>query len=120
MGQGAFYPTEFFAYDRKTPLPHQHLYWNIGNQKQTYLPDQSRKMKKADFGRNDPDIERYSADGYSTDDDVALGAGCMQGPDIWAERSVHDIVFLSDRLATGLRAKGMEKRFSRFVRCRIY
>jgi len=68
---------------------------------------------------NNPGLVNYRyPPGYVRDDDLALTAECLNGPDIWVEKHLIRMVFVSDAVAQALRKAKLDKPFF-LRRCRL-
>ncbi|WP_420557160.1 hypothetical protein [Roseovarius sp.] len=121
LGQGGLYETEFFEKDQVTPLDYRHVYWDIGNQKDSFIADASPKADKTTAPRDWPEPDRARTRRRHSDwkdDDLALSADALIGPDCWVEKCFRCSFFMSDRLAQMLFAEGLDRDFN-LKRCRI-
>lgn len=121
LGQGGLYETQFFKQDQVTPLHYRHMYWDIGNQKESFLADASPKADQTTAPRDWPERDRARTRRRHSDwqdDDLALSADALIGPDTWVEKCFRGSFFISDRLAQMLRAEGLDRDFN-LKRCRI-
>ena len=114
LGRTSLYPTKVLQFDRKTPVEGEYLCINFGERKASFLPEESPKAKRV---YPDQDIWKLSLD--PKDDDVVLGAGALEGPDLWLEEPrFTKAFFLSDRLVRALRDAKLARHFG-LRRCRV-
>lgn len=111
LGAGALYPLKLLRHDG-APLTGETFCLNFGNVKGVFLPDQST----ADQNPFNAAVW-YPCVGLK-DDDIAVSADALSGPDIWASPPLKKAFFVSERLADALRAAGVAK-FFHLRRCRV-
>ncbi|WP_429807411.1 hypothetical protein [Ensifer sp. B1-9] len=112
LGHSSLYPIKLFQYDRKTPVEGEYFCLNIGERKDTFLPEYSPSVRVLGSKRMKmpPNLQ---------DDDVAVSATARNGPDLWVSPPLIRLFFLSDRLTQALRAAKMGRVFG-FRACRIF
>jgi hypothetical protein len=119
LGAGGTYPTQIVRRDRQRKLHdlgYRMHYWNIGNSKNTLLPERSQGIRTVDNPRFKVPV--HYVDGKLAQDALALGRACLDGPDIWREGALNVDCFFSDRLVRALKSAKLATRFG-FVRCRV-
>ncbi|MEM7320163.1 MAG: DUF1629 domain-containing protein [Pseudomonadota bacterium] len=106
LGQGSLYPVRLFQHNRTKPVEGDYLCLNFGNQKTAVLTDQSRRIRKPYKNHNiwQPPLALH-------DNDIAVSADALSGPDIWIDTQVRDAFFLSDALVQALRKAKVSRRF---------
>lgn len=115
LGEGHLYPTNVVRKDRKTPIGDRWFCFNFGNVKDTLVAEQSRSIRR--LASEAIDIWRPPFD-FEGDDQLALSAAALEGPDIWIEARLKETFFVSDRLRQALKAERLARPFG-FQRCRI-
>ena len=117
LGPIGLIPYTIYEADEVTPRPGPFWLIGLGVQKATFLPEESRNFKS--YGQH------YKTGKYSYgvnlgvgDDDIALTAAALDGPDLWVEAGFRGTLWMSDRLAQALLAAdfGFDWMLSR---CRI-
>ncbi len=118
LGAAKFHEIEFLAKDG-APLPDlAHSYVEYGNVKTSFSIEHSRNTEELPT-HNNPGLVNYRyPPGYVRDDDLALTAECLNGPDIWVEKHLIRMVFVSDAVAQALRKAKLDKPFF-LRRCRL-
>lgn len=111
LGHSSLYPIKLFQHDRKTPVEGEYFCLNIGERKDTFLPEHSPRLIVLGNGR-------LMMPSSLHDDDVAVSPAALEGPDLWVSPPLIRIFFLSDRLTQALRAAKMGRVFG-FRTCRI-
>lgn len=111
LGGGGLYPVKVLKSDRATPVDGDYYCINFGNQKATFLPDESRN------------VEIFVRDVWQTrarlaDFDLALDRMAQEGSDIWIEQKVDSAIFLSFELGAALRKEKADRGFF-LKKCRI-
>ncbi len=98
--------------------PGSYYFLHFGNQKDTFVPEQSQKVFPSYF---DKERNLQPWDVYpEADGDVVVTVRAEEGPDIWIEPTVPGKLFMSDGLAMALRdAKIKPKIDWRLTKCRI-
>lgn len=113
--------TRFFAIEITDPegaaRPGGYSLANIANIKDSLVEDESQNLERLPMtarvkermsAARQAERERSRRVGFSTGaGDVVLSADCLDGPDIWIEKRLHDGVFISARLAEQLEAAGL-------------
>jgi hypothetical protein len=112
LGQGDLYPTKVFRKDRVTPIGDKWFCLNFGNVKQAFLPEQST------FRPLGPSKTFWMPNATMNDKSIAVTGAALDGPDIWLDAIVGDVFFLSDPLATALKAAGVARAFG-LKKCRV-
>lgn len=111
LGHSSLYPIKLFQHDRKTPVEGEYFCLNIGERKDAFLREHSQKVME--FGNGTlsmwPNLH---------DDEVAVSAAALAGPDLWVSPPLSRLFFLSDRLVQALRAAKMGRIFG-FRTCRL-
>ena len=117
LGQNALYPVRVLKYNRKTPVEGEYFCINFGERKASFLPEISKaKISKSYWEEEE---KRWTLLIVPEDDDIALDASALEGPDLWIENPrFWRAFFLSDRLVQALRAAKMTRRLGLF-RCRV-
>lgn len=106
LGKGALYPVRVLQKDRVTPLGEGYCCINFGNRKSAFLPDQSENARHG-----------YIRDGRKgwfprstlANDQFAVSAIALAGPDIWIDPDVGDAIFVSDAFARALKRAKADK-----------
>ncbi len=118
MGAGGLVQFPIYRADEKILYPSSYYFLHFGNQKNTFVPEQSQKVFPSYFNkeRNLQPWDVYP----EADGDVAVTEKAEEGPDIWIEPTVPGKLFMSDGLAVALRdAKIKPKIDWRLTKCRI-
>ncbi|WP_331374799.1 imm11 family protein [Sinorhizobium chiapasense] len=113
LGNGALYPVDFRQMDRKTPVPGQYYALNFGNTKTAFVPSSSKNVRENPYSKGFYQLYPIAEDG-----DVVVNSAALCRADIWIDPSLSRAFFVSDRLATALRASGCDKPF-KLRRCRV-
>jgi hypothetical protein len=113
LGRTNFPPVTVLECDKRTPLEGRYFFFNFGEHKQSFLPEQSIVR------RFNPALGTWSLRLAPRDDDIALSSAALEGVDLWIEMPrLGRAFFLSDRLARALRAAGLTRRLG-LRRCRV-
>lgn len=115
MGEGAFYPVKVFQHDQKTPVEGTYFCWNFGNTKEAVLLEKTIGACKSPYPDGD---QRRSFTGILNDNDIAIRATAVDGPDIWLDPQFRQVFFFSDQLVQALKEMKIASIF-RFKKCRI-
>jgi hypothetical protein len=113
LGRTAFPPVDIFEHDRKTPVAGTWFFLDIAEQKKALLPERSEKLKRST--RAGVIWSTLLIDG---DDQIAVRATALTGPDLWIDPAVYTGVFLNGALVEALRA-GKFTRQIELKRCRV-
>lgn len=111
IGESQFFATEFYSEDGTEALEHKHLFWNLGNRKETLSPSDCRGIfqLRAPAGRKI--AETYASSDTTEDDDLAVSAEALTGADFWVEGAFSDTVFFSARFEQMLSENGLRDLF---------
>ncbi len=106
LGEGKLYPVKLFQHDRTTPVEGEYFCLNFGAQKTAVLPFQSPRIRKPHENNDiwEPPLAMQ-------DNDIAISASALDGPDIWMDTQLEDAFFVSDPLAQALRAEKVSRAF---------
>ena len=113
LGQGALYPLQVFRKDRRTPMPGGYRCLNFGNVKRAFRGEQSRAAPSG----YDEGIWKLPTS-RPRDGDLAVSREALVGADIWVDPALVRAFFISDRLASALKAANLDKPFS-LRKCRL-
>ena len=105
LGQTQLYPTRFFEFDQKTPLPGQYYCLAIGETKRGIIIEKSRTQDSYPRGT------ARAAPSTPEDGDLVVRKSALDGADIWVDSEVHLAPFLSGRLVQALRVAKLDKPF---------
>ncbi|MFS8175587.1 imm11 family protein [Vreelandella titanicae] len=114
LGQTGLYPVKLFHHDRKTPFEGEYFVLAFGETKDTFVPEESSEASRAPFTKKDiwkPSLGREN-------DGLALSNESLQGVDLWMEKKMRKVFFLSDRLVEALKAEKLTKPLKPY-RCRV-
>lgn len=111
-GGGGVFPTELFQEDGKTPVEGNYYCLNFGNKKTAFALEHSPRA------RSSPASRVMAPPFNMKDDDIAVFASALQGPDIWIDPTLRASFFLSDRLWQAIKSAGAGRAFNA-ERCRV-
>ncbi|MDQ7735334.1 hypothetical protein QT231_21755 [Halomonas sp. SpR1] len=114
LGQTGLYPVKLFHHDRKTPFEGEYFTLAFGETKDTFVPEESPKVRKIPFTKKDLWGLKHSDNEYG----LAFEGRVMQGADLWMEKKLRHVFFLSDRLVEALKAEKLTKPLKPY-RCRV-
>lgn len=118
LGKAKFHAPSFISKDTKTELELDHAFVEYGNVKTSFSISQSRNCEELPTHSN-PELANYRyPPGYVKDGDLALTPDSLNGPEIWVEKHLIRMVFVSDRIAQALRDTKLDAPFF-LRRCRI-
>ncbi|MDQ7735326.1 hypothetical protein QT231_21715 [Halomonas sp. SpR1] len=113
LGQTGLYPVKLFHHDRKTPFEGEYFMLAFGETKDTFVPEESPKIRNIFMSK---DI--WGPRNSDNEDSLALSSEVLQGVDLWMEKKVAHVFFLSDRLVEALKAEKLTKPLKPY-RCRV-
>ncbi|MCE7519696.1 hypothetical protein LZG37_16290 [Halomonas titanicae] len=113
LGQTGLYPVKLFHHDRKTPFEGEYFVLAFGETKDTFVPEESPKIRNIFMSK---DI--WGPRNSDNEDSLALSSEVLQGFDLWMEKKVAHVFFLSDRLVDALKAEKLTKPLKPY-RCRV-
>lgn len=114
LGQGALHPVRVVQKDRTTPVAGHHWCLNFGNVKRCFLPAGSPRAIRNEGALTDMWFPPFAM----KDGDIAVSASASTGPDIWIDPALKMAFFVSDPLASALKAAGAATPFG-FRKCRL-
>jgi len=116
LGGGALYPVTEGIYqkDNRTRIPGEYFCWIFGNVKKAFLEEHS---PKAPALVND-ERDWCGMPVLMQDDDIAVSASALSGPDIWIDPLLFKSIFLSHRAGQAMADAGLAKAF-RLKKCRV-
>lgn len=111
IGASKFFETDFFAQDGIEALDYNHLFWNLGNRKDTLVAEACRDifLSKGPAGRKV--AEAYASSKGIEDDDLAVTSEALIGADFWIESKFPETVFFSARFENLLSENGILELF---------
>jgi len=118
LGDCKFHAPRFYAKDGATELDLSHKFVEYGNVKTAFVVDQSPRTEQVPYHNNPKNIDFRYPPTTVQDGDLAMTRQCLEGPDIWVERYLRRMVFVSDRVAKALRDAGLADSFF-LKKCRI-
>lgn len=107
IGEANFFETEFVAENGSHALEHKHLFWNLGNRKDTLAVSECRDIFQVKGPAGRKIAETYASSDLTEDDDLAVTADALTGADFWVESKFSDTVFFSDRFEKMLSDNGL-------------
>ena len=107
LGNGSFFEAKFYTEDGVERLPWSHAFWNIGNRKESFLPDKSGLTRVTSGSPDTPPLELYATKGSLQENEIAVGPESLNGPDVWIEPKVSNCIFFSDRFAQLMQEYGL-------------
>ncbi len=113
LGNGQFFPIEICEFDRTTQVGGRYFIFNVGNQKSTVVPEQSKNIKLARYGAGlQPLFERNDTD------DVAVRREVLEGPAVWIDPVLMSCIFFKNEVVQALRQQNVSGNVY-FGRCRV-
>jgi hypothetical protein len=115
LGATDLVPAKVFQKDRKTEVLGSFYVFNFGCTKQSFLPEQSTGIKEAIQTKDGPLwLEPLTKE----DGQLALSPLALAGPDLWFEKGMPSVPFVSGRLREALQSEKLDGPF-KFFRCRV-
>lgn len=105
LGNGALYPVSVLKQDG-TSYPSKYFSWNFGNVKSALSMDQSTNLRT--FGVAG---RIWNLPWVLKDDDIAVTAETLAGPDVWVDPTLFKSLFVSKRLGSALHEASLNKAF---------
>ena len=111
LGPAVLVPVRFVEPDRTTPLSDDYLILNVGAARATVLPEQSPSIYR---WIDEPDrmpvgTPRYKFDPSTEKKGVTCRRSAMEGPPLWLDPDVKDVIFLADPIARALDEAGYRR-----------
>lgn len=97
LGEGELIEFPIFQADKTTRLPGPFYLLNFGAQKDSFLPEESKKLRTF-FTKEKNGRDIWKAAIKPADGDIALSTAALTGPDLWFEPRLADKIFMSERL----------------------
>jgi hypothetical protein len=110
LSGATFHPVKCFEFDGVTPISGEFYFLNFGRQFDAVIPEKSKGLKKP---YNEREVYFVKARAY---DDVKTPVACLRSEalpqkDLWSDPKVHEVIFLSNRLAERLKKEKLHKLF---------
>lgn len=106
IGPGGLNPYPIYEDDETTPIMERWWILGFGSQKQSFLPERSKKFLTIVNGKGvKPSI--YSVWPARRDDDLSFSRAALIGADLWAEENLKDGLMMSHALGTRIIAAGL-------------
>lgn len=117
LGNTELVPYPIYEMDKKTKLPGPFYLLNFGEQKNSFLPHESENVRP--FYTVDKDgIELWKAKFEPADNEIAVSALAIEGPDIWFEPKCMNKIFMSGALAHAIQEARIKVDFG-LAKCRV-
>lgn len=117
LGPVGLVPFTIYNSDLETPWPEPFWLLGLGATKQTYLHEHSRNVTKAGPHPITGSFSYLPAP-HAKEGDFVLSCEALAGCDLWIEKNLRRLLFLSDRLATALVSTGRSAAWE-LGRCRV-
>ncbi|WP_129140055.1 imm11 family protein [Modicisalibacter coralii] len=114
LGKTALYPVRLFQHDRTTPFDGEYFCLAFGETQDTFVPEESPRIRKVPFRKTDIWEPKHTDNDYG----LAFEKTVLQGVDLWMDKKMEDVFFLSDRLYQDLNAEKLAKPLAPY-RCRV-
>lgn len=104
FGEGGLVPMPLYGPDLKTPWPEPCWWINFGASKNCLVAAESKDLSPV--GRRDKPAEEqlWSYFGAREDGSIAVTPAALSGADLWTERQLRRVIFMSGRLRNALLA----------------
>lgn len=116
LGEGGLIEFPIYESDKVTRLPGPFYLLNFGAVKDSFVPDESKKLR--DVSELTPDRSEWWATYELEDGDIAVRETALNGADLWFEKKLKDRIFMSGRLHDAILAAKVKTKF-RFAQARI-
>lgn len=117
LGGGGLMPFPIYQSDLETPYPGKFWFLNFGCRKDTIQLDQCGDAREFVMNKVTGYMLHHIND-FRPNDRVVFSSEALNGPDLWFEKSVHEMVFMSDALAQAITDIGMADVF-RLHKCEV-
>ena len=113
LGQTGLHPVKLFHHDRKTPFEGEYFTLAFGETKDTFVPEESPEADTIFMNKDiwEPSLGRE-------DNGLALSNAALEGVDLWMEKRMRKVFFLSDSLVQALKSEKLSQELSLY-RCRV-
>ncbi|QDG78638.1 hypothetical protein [Labrenzia sp. PHM005] len=116
LGDGELVEFPIYEMDKTTRLPGPFYFLNFGSQKDCFLPEDSRNLSAGPINPK-TGFRRWRAI-EPKDEDIAVSASALGGPDLWVDPKFSGKIFMSGRLHDAIEAAKLKIDF-RFAKTRI-
>lgn len=116
LGEGGLIEFLIYEADKVTRLPGPFYLLNFGAVKDSFVPDESKKLR--DVSELTSDRSEWWATYELEDGDIAVRETALKGADLWFEKKLKDRIFMSGRLHDAILAAKVKTKF-RFAQARI-
>ncbi|WP_129140048.1 imm11 family protein [Modicisalibacter coralii] len=114
LGKTTLHPVRLFQHDRTTPFDGEYFCLAFGETKDTFVPEESPEAGQSPLMSKDIWKPSLGREEYG----LALCRKSLQGVDLWMEKKMMNVFFLSDRLYQALNAEKLAKPLAPY-RCRV-
>lgn len=118
MGAGGLHPIEVLDINGALVPDDASLFWNFGNKRNTFLPEDSEGLRKSTRAKEQGENAVCFMPVLPDQDSIALSRSALTGPDVWRERHLERGTLLSDRQVQALRRAKLDH-WLELVCCRV-
>jgi hypothetical protein len=116
LGQTDLVPAKIYQKDRTTEIEGQFYVFNFGCIKESFIPEKSLGMRKP---FQTPDGLVWSGPPVPPEDNqLAVSPDALSGPDLWFEKGLPRLIFMTGRLRDALKAEKLHVPF-KFFKCHV-
>lgn len=115
LGPTDLVPAKVYQKDRETEVKGPFYVFNFGCIKESFVPEKSEDMTSSIFEPSGP--KKYMPV-VEKDNQIALSSEALSGPDLWHEKGLPRMIFMSGRLRDALKAEKLHVAF-KFIKCRV-
>jgi hypothetical protein len=115
LGSTDLVPAQIFQKNRTTEIEGPFYVFNFGYIKESFIPEKSTGLRPAIQTAEGP---VWTEPMMPEDDQISLSSMALNGPDLWFERGLPNLIFMSGRLRDALKAEKLHVPF-KFFKCRV-
>jgi hypothetical protein len=116
LGSTDLVPAKVYQKDRKTEVKGPFYVFNFGCVKESFVPGKSLGMRQP---FQTPEGLVWSGPPFPPEDNqLAVSPDALSGPELWIEKGLPRVIFMSGRLRDALKAEKLHVPF-KFIKCRI-
>jgi hypothetical protein len=116
LGSTDLVPAKIYQKDRKTEIEGPYYVFNFGCIKESFVPEKSSGMRQP-FQTSEGLV--WSGPPITPEDNqLAVSSNALSGPDLWFEKGLPNLIFISGRLRDALKAEKLHVPF-KFFKCRV-
>lgn len=118
LGGSTFHPIALYRHDRKRRMDGEYFFFNWDSRRRCFIPDETAVGRETKGGAKRRDVPEHVEAQWTLcthgNNELAVSADALTGPDFWVDPSLNRSFFLSGPLEAALREAKLIKVLSRW------